>query len=324
MEDTYLGFDIGGTKCAVLLGKRTPEGFQTLHRTVYPTAEAPLPEQMLPQLLSAAREMCPKMDARALGISCGGPLDSRRGLIQSPPNLPGWDDVPIVRQVEEALGLPAFLQNDANAGALAEWRYGGGRGCENMIFLTFGTGCGAGLILDGRLYAGTNDMAGECGHIRLSRLGPVGYGKAGAMEGFCSGTGIAQLATLYALEDFQNGRQSPLCQAYRRGTPITAALAAGLARQGDPTASRVFATAGTYLGQSLAMLTDLLNPEKIVLGSVFVRCQDLLWPPARQVLEQEALPRSLACCQVVPAELGERIGDLAALCVAEHGAAHSL
>lgn len=315
----FLGFDIGGTKCAVILGQKHQDGFQILNRAFFATAEFPLPEQMIPQLLAVAREMCPEMDAAAAGISCGGPLDSHQGIIQSPPNLPDWDNVPIVRWVEDALGIPAYLQNDANAGALAEWRYGGGRGCSNMVFITFGTGCGAGLILDGRLYTGTNDMAGECGHIRLTSLGPVGYGKSGAMEGFCSGTGIAQLASTFALEDLQNGHQTPLSQALREGTPITAALVAQLARQGDCASRKAFETAGSYLGQSLAILVDLLNPERIVLGSVFARCRDLLWPSARDILEAEALPRSNNVCQVVPAALGERIGDYAALCIADYG-----
>src|SRR5690606_15592063 len=131
----------------------------------------------------------------AIGISCGGPLDSRRGVILSPPNLPGWDRIPVVEVFQQAFKVPVALQNDANAGALAEWLWGAGRGSHNMIFLTFGTGMGAGLILNGQLYSGTNDLAGEVGHIRLAPDGPVGYGKAGSFEGFCSGGGIKQLAT---------------------------------------------------------------------------------------------------------------------------------
>ena len=96
-----------------------------------------------------------------MGISCGGPLDASSGVILSPPNLPGWDNVKIVQMIEEKFGVPCGLQNDANACALAEWRFGAGKGTKNMIFLTFGTGMGAGLILDGKLYAGTNGMAGE-------------------------------------------------------------------------------------------------------------------------------------------------------------------
>ena len=111
----------------------------------------------------------------------------------SPPNLPGWDNIDIVKQIKTHFGVPVHLQNDANACALAEWKFGAGRGTKNMVFLTFGTGLGAGLILDGKLYSGTNDNAAELGHIRLDRFGPVGFGKTGSFEGFCSGGGIAQL-----------------------------------------------------------------------------------------------------------------------------------
>ena len=112
----------------------------------------------------------------AVGISCGGPLDSKKGLILSPPNLPGWDNVPVTKLLSEALQVPAFLQNDADACAIAEWRFGAGQGCENMVFLTFGTGLGAGLILNGKLYQGASGMAGEVGHLRLFDNGHIGYG----------------------------------------------------------------------------------------------------------------------------------------------------
>lgn len=254
-----------------------------------------------------------------INLSCGGPLDSSRGVIQSPPNLPGWDEVPVTDWVKKRMGIPVYLQNDANAGALAEWIYGAGRGSRNMIFITFGTGCGAGLILNGHLYAGTNYMAGECGHIRLSEFGPVGYGKVGAMEGFCSGNGIEQLSNLFALEAVQQGGDSGLCKAYKNGEKLTAKLTAKYARDLDPVACKVFQVAGKYLGRALSILIDLLNPEKIVLGSVFARCQDLLWPSAQKELLEETLSRSNNVCMIVPAALSESIGDYAALCVADYG-----
>ena len=130
-------------------------------------------------------------------------MDSARGIIREPPNLPGWVDVPITDMLTARLGLPAALCNDANACALAEWRFGAGKGTRNMVFLTFGTGMGAGLILDGRLYAGTCDAAGEIGHMRLAPDGPVGFFKAGSFEGFCSGGGLAKMGQRLALEAIQ-------------------------------------------------------------------------------------------------------------------------
>lgn len=314
-----LGFDIGGTKCAVLLGEKEGTALRLLERSEIPTSCFPQPEQMMQRLIDEASQMCRGNMPVCAGISCGGPLDSRHGRILSPPNLPGWDDVPVTDWVQKQLKIPAYLRNDADAGALAEWRYGAGQGCQNMIFITFGTGCGAGLILNGALYSGTNDMAGECGHIRLTDLGPVGYGKAGAIEGFCSGAGIAQLASLFALEAMQQGCKTGLCARCNTGEKLTAKLVAQYAAEGDPVAQKTFQVAGQYLGKALAMMIDLLNPERIVLGSVFVKCRELLWTPASRVLRDEALERSAQVCQVLPAALGSHIGDYAALCVADYG-----
>ena len=184
-EATVWGLDIGGTKCALVIGDRTGK---VLARWQVATADYGADwQRLINDLLKNAEGIYTR--PLAAGVSCGGPLSSARGVIMSPPNLPGWDDVHIVEWLQNRLSVPAFLQNDANACALAEWQFGAGRGCKNMVFLTFGTGMGAGLILDGRLYAGTNDMAGEAGHMRLAPDGPEGYGKRGSFEGFCSGGG---------------------------------------------------------------------------------------------------------------------------------------
>ena len=165
-------------------------------KLAFPTNEPLGPKQAIEQFTIHAQALLErhKATSAAIGISCGSPLDPEHGLIQSPPQLSSWKDVEVVRIFSERFSTPAFLDNDANACALAEHRYGAGRNCRNMIFLTFGTGMGAGLILDNRLYRGTNTYAGEVGHIRLRDSGPIGYHKAGSFEGFCSGAGIAQLA----------------------------------------------------------------------------------------------------------------------------------
>ncbi|MCI6909598.1 MAG: ROK family protein [Clostridiales bacterium] len=317
-----LGFDIGGTKCAVSLGFVDRDVCRVLGKRKFPTPEgcAAALKAMTEQadaLLEEA-ELRPGQLA-GIGVSCGGPLDSKSGVILSPPNLPGWDHVEITELLRRRYGVPAYLQNDANACAVAEWRFGAGRGCENMIFLTFGTGLGAGLILGGRLYAGTNDMAGEAGHIRMERFGPVGYGKCGSMEGFCSGGGIAQLARYMAIEQIQRGTPPAICESARELDALTAKVVADAAAEGDPFGIAVYRRCGEYLGKGLAILVDLLNPEKIVIGSIYARCRELLYDAMMQTLSEEALPGALAVCSVVPAELGESIGDYAALSVAAGG-----
>ena len=194
-----LGIDIGGTKCAAVTAEYTGGNITLIKKEKCATDLKISPTEMIQKLFTLADSILDKKPD-AIGISCGGPLDSKKGIIMSPPNLPGWDNVEIVRLFKERYGVKTVLQNDANACAMAEWKFGAGKGCDNMIFLTFGTGLGAGLILGGRLYSGTNDNAGEVGHIRLDKFGPVGYGKSGSFEGFCSGGGIAQLGYIKALE----------------------------------------------------------------------------------------------------------------------------
>ena len=310
-----LGFDIGGTKCAVVTAQWDGHRITMLQKAKCPTDLSIPPEAMIQKLITMADGILEKQPD-AVGISCGGPLDSRQGLILGPPNLPGWDRVEIVRLLESHYHIPVKLQNDANACAVAEWKFGAGKGCRNMVFLTFGTGLGAGLILDGKLYSGHNDNAGEVGHIRLDQSGPVGYGKAGSFEGFCSGGGLAQLGYSLAMEKRQGGTYPLYYQENMSAKDVTAKSIAEAAFAGDETALEVYRICGRYLGKGISIIIDLLNPELIVIGSIFARSKDLLWKTAKAEIEQEALALSATCCQVVAAELGEQIGDYAAVAVA--------
>ena len=317
MIQQLLGIDIGGTKCAVIFGLDTDGDISIAAKVRFDTTDM---QGTIGRIISELKGMCARhgLDAsntRGIGISCGGPLDSRKGIVMSPPNLPGWDNIPIVDMVREATGIPAVLQNDANACALAEWKYGAGRGTRNMVFLTFGTGLGAGLVLDGRLYSGTNDNAGELGHIRLSDFGPVGYGKAGSVEGFASGGGIAQLAASAVKEKLMMGEKVAWCPDGNLSA-ITARTVAEAAKAGDELAKSIYRTSATYLGRALAMVIDMLNPEVIAIGSIFVRAEELIRPFMQAAIDRDALPGAAAVCKVKPAELGESIGDIAALSLA--------
>ena len=301
-----LGVDIGGTKCAVTVG--TKEG-EIIAKERFATTTA---EETLLWIRDTAAKFRDTYPLEACGISCGGPLDEREGIILSPPNLPDWKDIPIAGMLAFLLDyIPVGLRNDANACAMAEWRFGAGKGTENMIFLTFGTGLGAGIIANGKLLSGANGNAGEAGHLRLRKDGPMGYGKKGSFEGFCSGGGLAQLGKMAAEEAKKQG-----APVYWDAEKIDVAEMAAAARMGEPYAEAVFAICGEKLGEGLAVLVDLLNPERIVIGSIFARCEDLLRPAMERALEREALPEALKVCKVVPAALGEEIGDRAALAVA--------
>lgn len=312
-----IGVDIGGTKCAVTVGLPDGDDIAIKDKSAFRTTDV---DDTIENIKQEIREILDRNqlssnDIQAIGISCGGPLDSKTGVIMSPPNLPGWDNIPIVSILSKEFGAPAAVHNDANACALAEWKFGAGKGTRNMVFMTFGTGLGAGLILDGKLYTGTNDNAGELGHIRLEAFGPVGYGKAGSFEGFCSGGGIEQLARNMAKEELQMGRKVSWCPGGDL-SGITAKKVAEALRDGDPLARKVYDISARHLGMGLSIVIDILNPEMIVIGSIYARNEDVFQPLMLEVINNESLPLANKVCRIVPAALGESIGDYAALSIA--------
>jgi glucokinase len=299
-ETVLLGIDIGGTKTALVLG--TSEG-RILERAQFASRAERGPHAMLDEIASRAREVLDRYPMiAAIGASVGGPVDAEEGMVLGPPNLPGWDAVPLARLLGERLGRVARIEHDAKACALAEWRYGAGRGTRDMVFLTLGTGLGAGIIANGRLVRGAGNLAGEIGHWRINAEGPTIYGKAGSFEGWCSGAGLPALARFLAAERFADLRD--------------AADLAARAKAGDPHAARIIGAAGAMLGRGLALLVDLLAPEAIVLGNLANRLGALFVDAAQATLAAEALPALASRCRILPCALGEAIGDMAALSVA--------
>ena len=313
----YLGLDIGGTKCATLLakvsGNDTSDNITFLERDEFETYKYDC-KNLLSLFVSKFSLYISNYNIipDALGISCGGPLDSINGIIQSPPNLPGWNDVPIVKLFQSHFTFPIYLENDANAGVLAESLYGAGKGKDNLIFLTFGTGLGAGLILNRHLFKGSSNMAGEVGHIRLAEEGPVGYHKKGSFEGFCSGMGIAQLGYLMI-------QKSKEISTLRNYPVLTAKIIGDEADKGDLLAISIYQKVGYYLGKGLAVLIDSFNPDMIIIGGIFSKSHHLIEHEMNKVLAEEALPQSLRACTIVPSRLGERIGDYSAISIAIKG-----
>lgn len=305
---TILGFDIGGTKTACVEG--TTDG-EILQRVEIPTCATKPFCSTFPSIVAHARGV---IDAsaragrsiRAMSVSVGGPLRIEEGFLLNPPHLPGWHNVPLkVRLVEAFPGIPVFVEHDGNAGALAEFYFGVGKGRPNLkhlIFLTFGTGIGAGLIVNGQILRGATDTAGEVGHWRLAEDGPLGFGKRGSWESFASGAGLVELAA----------HMFPA--RWNSSTPIRNLVEAILAD--EPQAVQVTEVAGKWMGRGLALLIDALNPEVIVFGSLGVALGERIFGPARRVIADEALPQAAAACQMVPATLGNRIGDVAALMAA--------
>lgn len=320
MKRYWMGLDIGGTKCAVLIAT-VDAGIHIQDKISFQTRAAEGFERVYTRLVQAMEDIAGRAgltfdDVEAIGVSCGGPLDSRRGVILCPPNLPGWVNIPLRDMLEQRFHVPVYIQNDANACALVEWKLGAGRGTSDMIFLTMGTGMGAGVIAESRLLRGHTDMGGEVGHLRLTEDGPVGFGKAGSFEGYTSGGGIQRQAQMLTKQLIEQGQTPQWIADGHSEDEIDAKLMARYARGGNQQAKGFFDHIGTMLGRGLALLTDAFNPERIIIGSVFVRCEDLLRPAMEEALRQEAIPFALEGMQVLPAQTGEAIGDLASIMTA--------
>jgi glucokinase len=305
---TIMGLDVGGTKTAVV---EATAGAEILQRQEIATeADRPF-EEIYPTLVDLMTRTRVKSleqgnELIALSVSIGGPLKIGEGVLIDPPHLPGWHGVRLKDRLSQSFpDLPVFIEHDGNAGALAEFHFGAGRGMRDLrhlIFLTFGTGLGAGLIINGQVLHGASDTAGEVGHLRLAWDGPVGFGKTGSWEGFASGKGLVELAS----------RMFPMRWSTR--STIRELVASMIAD--DPEALEVAAEAGRWMGRGMALLVDTLNPQMIVLGSLAVALGERIFLTARQTLAQEALPQAVAACRIVPAGLGNRIGDVASIMAA--------
>ena len=305
---TILGLDVGGTKTALVEG--TAEG-EILERVEWPTESERAFAEVFPQVVVQIGAMISLAGGRgrmpvALSVSIGGPLKIGEGFLIDPPHLPGCHGVALKRRLSEAFpSLPVFVEHDGNAGALAEFHFGVGKGrsdLRHLIFLTFGTGIGAGFIVNGQVLRGATDTAGEVGHWRLAEDGPPGFGKRGSWESFASGAGLIELAA----------EMFPV--RWNRESPIAELVKAML--EGDCEAMEVAEVAGRWMGRGLALLIDALNPQVIVFGSLGVVLGERILGPARRVIAEETLPQAAAACELVPAALGRQIGDVAALMAA--------
>lgn len=313
-----IGIDIGGTKLAVVVADRDGT---IVHKVRRPTEAERGPEPIFRTLCHMAREAAEAADVAwsdiaGIGVSCGGPLDTASGIVYSPPNLPGWDGIPLKTWLEDELGLAIHVENDANAEALAEWIFGAGRGYTNVVYMTMSTGIGGGLILNGRLYRGAGDAAGEVGHMTLIPGGPLcGCGKRGCLEALCSGPAIARRGREWLAEQGNEG--ASIMPALAGGDPdaITAETIMAAARQGDAGARHIVDETARYMALGLGNIVNILNPQIIIIGTIIVKAGDLLLDPIRTYLRRETWDRLYQMVKIVPAALGDAVGDLAAIAV---------
>jgi glucokinase len=297
--ELFLGLDIGGTKCAAVVGGR--DG-RILARIQWPSNSARGPEAMIDELcVHGTRLVGQHPTIAAVGASIGGPLDSERGIILSPPNLPGWDRVPLRDELKKRFGLRARVEHDAAACALAEHRWGKGIGKSRVIYLTCGTGFGAGFVIDGEIYRGAAGRSPEIGHARFREVGPEAFGKIGSVEAYCAGASLGKLAAWKFPQ--------------RWTTLPNSEQLADLWRGGDREAGEIIESNARAIGEVCANLGDFLRPDIILLGSLATYLGEKWVEIVRARFREEALADT-AMCPIEPAGLGERLQDCSALVVA--------
>jgi glucokinase len=300
-----IAVDLGGTK--LLAGVVDSDGV-VVRRTVRPTTRAG-ENELLAEVEGAVAELI-EDGVGAVGVGIPSTIDQRSGTAVSSVNIP-LTDVDLPARLRERFGVPAAIENDANAAALAEHRYGAGRGASHMVMLTLGTGIGGGLILDGRLYRGAVGAAAELGHMTIDLDGPRCQGTCpglGHLEALASGTATDRLAR-EAAEERPDG---DLGSAAAAGRTVDARVAVELAAAGPGDARELLERVGYYLGTGIASLVNVFNPEVVVLGGGFARAGELLFEPARRVVAERALPPARDVVRIVPALLGVEAGLIGA------------
>ena len=313
------GIDLGATK---ILSVLVDQHGKLLGEDLRPTEGAEGPDAVIANMVASLRHaIATAGDVRlaAIGIDAPGPVDYGHGIVTSPPNLPGWHDVPLASIVGKEFGVPCVLENDANAAALAEHRWGSGRGSRHMLFLTVSSGVGGGIIIDGNLYRGASGAAGEVGHMTINARGARCHcGRRGCLEMYASGVGIARLARRLVAR-----RRDSLLARMAREQPLTAKLVHEAAEQGDEDARKLIAGAGYALGVGLGSLINVFNPQVIVLDGSLTKMGDLYLGPARETAQRESFEQSWQDVHIVVGELGDRSAALGAAAVALEAAATS-
>ena len=312
MSDHLLGLDIGGTKLAAVVADGEGRILHKIRRRTRPDRGVePIIDEMCAMVAEcAAIGGTQATDARALGVSFGGPLDAEKDVVHAVPNLPGWGGVPLRARLEEALpGLRIVVENDANAAALAEWRFGAGRGYRCILYTTMGTGIGGGIVVDGEVLRGATGCAGEIGHVCLDPEGPpCACGNRGCLEAFCSGPSIARRAAEKLVARVDPGDLGMLPAE----TLSTESLVAA-AQSGNGFALDHIRETAQYMAQGIGAAVNLLNPDVVILGTVATAAGDVFFEPLRDELPRFVMPPLADAVQVLPAELGDMVGDYAAI-----------
>lgn len=307
-EDShFIAVDIGGTQIRAACYRASTQEMVELKRTTtrHPT------ESALERLIALIRSVWPKEGAvLSVGVAAPGPIDPYKGIIFEAPNIPGWVNLPLRAELESVFPAPFALGNDANLAGMGEWKFGAGRGYNDIIYLTISTGIGGGVICDGRLLQGARGLAGEMGHITIIPDGPLcGCGQRGHLEALASGPAIAA----WVEQEICQGVPSSL----PTGVVITAKMVGEAAANGDELARAAIARAGTYLGRAIADFTHIFNPALIILGGGVSRTGPLLLEPLQAALREHVIsPSYVDDLALATAALGDEAGLTGALALA--------
>ena len=311
MTINRIGIDVGGTNVKIALVN--DEG-KILYSNSVPTRAEMGYEYTVNNIKQAIYDLLketklePK-DIQGMGFGFPGQVDYKAGIVRNAPNIPGWVEIPIAKIFEDEFHIPTRVDNDVRCAALGELNYGAGKGCENLICITVGTGIGSGLVVNGKLVRGASNAAGEIGHIKLQMNGgPIcGCGDTGCLEAFASGPAIVALA-----EDYIKGGKSTKYRELANGAPITPYIVCEAAKAGDPVAQRIFTIVGEYIGIGLASVVNLLNPEKIIIGGGVADAGEYLFNPLTETLKNRAMKIAGETVEIVHAELGNTAGVIGA------------
>jgi glucokinase len=312
-----IGVDLGGTKISV--GAMTVDGSTQLAERTEATLAAEGADAVVARIVSMIESTiagvtketgASRKDILGVGIGSPGPLDRERGLVITTPNL-GWHNFPLRDRVSGATGLNATLDNDANCATLGEWWIGAARGARNVVGMTIGTGIGGGLILDGKLYHGSSDVAGEIGHTSIDSTGRrCKCGNYGCLEAYASGPATADRA-----REALAGGEDSLLVAMVDGDleKLTAVNVYDAAKQGDGVAQEIVRETARFIGTGLANLLNIFNPDVVVLAGGVAQAGDELFAPVRAEVRRRAFKPAVEACRIVPGTLQGTAGVVGAV-----------
>lgn len=311
MAKNRIGIDVGGTNVKIALVDS--DGKIGYSNTIPTRAEMGY-EYTINNMKQAIRDLMTETklsakDIEGIGFGLPGQVDFKSGIVRLITNIPGWVEIPLAKMIEDEFHIPTRIDNDVRCAALGELNFGAGKGCENLICITVGTGIGSGLIINGKLVRGASNAAGEIGHIKLQMHdGPIcGCGDTGCLEAFASGPSIVAMA-----EEYIMGGKSTKYREMANGGAITPFIVAEAAKAGDPVARRIFTRMGEYIGIGMASVVNLLNPERIIVGGGVADAGDILLTPLKETIKKRAMKIAGETVQVVPAQLGNTAGVIGA------------